>query len=223
MNSEKPQIPRFPIVVLISGRGSNLHALIEQQHAGKLNIDIKLVISNRANAAGLAMAESFGIPTRVIDHTQYCTRLDYDQQLIHVIDRCQPKLVVLAGFMRILTSEFVSHYNGKLINIHPSLLPKFKGINTHQRALEAGETEHGASVHFVTEELDSGAVLMQAKVPVLENDDAETLAARVLEQEHDLYPEAVWLIAENRVKLVDSQIEFDDKPLAKPLLLESAN
>lgn len=179
------------LVILISGRGSNMRSIIAAAEQGELNIDIAAVLSNRPDAAGLQFAHEAGISTAVIDHKLFESRESFDKAVAAEIDRYQPDFVILAGFMRILTAEFVDHFAGRLINIHPSLLPKFKGLHTHQRAIEAGETEHGASVHFVTAELDDGPVILQAKVPVLTDDDADTLAARVLEQEHLLYPAAI--------------------------------
>lgn len=179
------------LVILISGRGSNMRSIIAAAEQGELNIDIAAVLSNRPDAAGLQFAHEAGISTAVIDHKLFESRESFDKAMAAEIDRYQPDFVILAGFMRILTVEFVDHFAGRLINIHPSLLPKFKGLHTHQRAIEAGETEHGASVHFVTAELDDGPVILQAKVPVLTNDNADTLAARVLEQEHMLYPAAI--------------------------------
>jgi len=186
MSQSKPAV-----VILISGRGSNMKSIVEAKNNGQLDIDIAAVISNRPDAAGLDYAEQQGIKTAVIDHKGFDSRESFDQALATKIDGFNPKLVVLAGFMRILTSEFVEHYSKRLINIHPSLLPKFKGLDTHQRAIEAGEAEHGASVHFVTPELDDGPVILQASVPVLSDDSAATLAARVLVEEHKLYPAAI--------------------------------
>jgi len=182
------------LVILISGRGSNMQSIMSAIQAGELNAEIAAVISNRPDAAGLTSAAQAGIATEVINHRDFESRDAFDQQLAQRIDHYTPDFVILAGFMRILTAEFVNHYQGQLINIHPSLLPKFKGLNTHQRAIDAKETEHGASVHFVTAELDDGPVILQAKVPVLEEDSAETLAARVLKQEHKLYPDAIKLL-----------------------------
>ena len=179
------------LVILISGRGSNMLSIIQAIQEKRLDAQIAAVISNRPDAAGIVSAQQAGIDTQLLDHKSFESREAFDASLIQVIDRYQPDYVVLAGFMRILTAEFVEHYAGKLINIHPSLLPKFNGLHTHQRALEAGESEHGASVHFVTAELDDGPVILQAKVPVMADDSAETLAARVLEQEHMLYPAAL--------------------------------
>ncbi|HET8807397.1 MAG TPA: phosphoribosylglycinamide formyltransferase [Methylophaga sp.] len=182
------------LVILISGRGSNMQSIIRAIDAGELNAEIVAVISNRPDAAGLQTAAGAGIKTQLINHRDFDSREAFDNELAQVVDKYQPDFVLLAGFMRILTAEFVKHFSGKLINIHPSLLPKFKGLHTHQRAIEAGEKEHGASVHFVTAELDDGPVVLQAKVPVLADDTPELLAARVLVAEHKLYPDAIKLL-----------------------------
>lgn len=182
------------IVILISGRGSNMLSIIKAINDGELNASIVAVISNRPHAPGISLAQEAGITTSFVDHELFPSREEFDQALAKKIDLYQPDLVVLAGFMRILTTEFVEHFANRLINIHPSLLPKFKGLNTHQRAIEAGEKEHGASVHFVTPELDDGPIVLQARVNILETDDATTLAARVLEKEHKLYPDAIKLL-----------------------------
>jgi len=187
------------IVILISGSGSNMAALLraaEQQHwAKRLNARVSAVISNKADAEGLGLAKQHGIATAVVDHTAFSgepqPREAFDAALMAEIDPHQPHLVVLAGFMRILTPNFVAHYRGRLINIHPSLLPAFTGLNTHARAIEAGCQFAGATVHRVTDQLDHGDILAQAVVPVLPNDTADTLAARVLTQEHLMYPRAV--------------------------------
>lgn len=179
------------LVILISGRGSNMQSIIDVINAGTLAAEITAVISNRPDAAGLESAAQAGIMTEIVNHRSYQSREAFDQHLAKRIDNYTPDFIILAGFMRILTAEFVAHFKGRLINIHPSLLPKFKGLNTHQRAIDAGESEHGASVHFVTETLDDGPVILQAKVPVFKEDSAETLAARVLTQEHKLYPDAI--------------------------------
>ena len=179
------------IVILISGRGSNMISIVKAAQDGQLPVTIAAIISNRPAAAGLEFAQQAGIKTAIINHKDFDSRESFDQALTKEIDTYSPTLVVLAGFMRILTTEFVDHYAGKLINIHPSLLPKFKGLDTHQRAIDAGEKEHGASVHIVTAELDDGPVVLQARVAILSNDTASTLAARVLEQEHQLYPKAI--------------------------------
>lgn len=167
---------------------------------------IAAVISNRPDAAGLEIARDAGIPTAVVNHRDYLDRMQFDAALAAAIDQYQPDLVVLAGFMRILTENFVNHFAGRLVNIHPSLLPSFTGLDTHQRAIDAGVKFHGATVHFVTSELDHGPIITQAVVPVHENDDAETLAARVLVQEHQIYPRAVRDLLEGRLVLKDGRV-----------------
>ncbi len=215
----EPKNP-LPVVVLISGSGSNLQALIDGAAGGELPIRIEAVISNEPDAFGLERARRAGIAAEVVDHRAFDSREAFDQALMAAIDRHQPGLVVLAGFMRILTPAFVHHYAGRLLNIHPSLLPKYQGLHTHRRALEAGDAEHGASVHFVTEELDGGPVILQAKVPVLPGDTPERLAARVLEKEHRIYPLVVKWFAQGRLRLDGDGVLFDDHPLPRPLLLD---
>ena len=207
-------------MVLLSGRGSNFQALLRAIGNGTLPAEIRAVISNRPDAAGLASAAQAGIPTAVVDHRLYPDRESCDAALQASIDTHDPGLVVLAGFMRILTPAFVRHYEGRLINIHPSLLPRFRGLDTHARALREGVTEHGASVHFVTEELDGGPVILQARVPVHPGDSAELLAERVLKEEHRLYPAAVRLLATGRITWKDHQPRLDGVPLEHPLLLD---
>ena len=202
----------LPLVVLISGRGSNLQSIIDGAADGSLPVTIAAVVSNEAEAYGLERARRAGIVTRVICHRDFESRQQFDAELIRTIDEFNPGLVVLAGFMRILTPAFVHHYQGRLMNIHPSLLPKFPGIDTHQRAIDAGVKEHGASVHFVTPELDGGPVILQAGVPVKEGDDADTLAARVLEQGHRIYPQAIKWFAEGRLELKGGRVMLDGKP-----------
>ncbi len=209
------------LVVLISGRGSNLQALIDAQQSGDMQAHVRAVISNSPDAQGLERAHKAGIETKVLDQREFTSRDMYDEALMQVIDSFRPGLVVLAGFMRILTKAFVNHYHGRLINIHPSLLPAYRGLHTHRRVLEAGDKEHGASVHFVTEELDAGAVLLQAKVPVLTNDKESALAARVLEQEHRIYPLAVNWIAKGRVKLQHDKIRLDGNFLSAPVIIDT--
>ncbi len=204
------------LVVLISGRGSNLTALID---AANPLVQLSAVISNQAEAKGLLTAPAAGIPTAVLDHRPFSSRLAFDQALQVLIDRYQPEVVALAGFMRILTPELVAHYRGRLINIHPSLLPKFKGLHTHQRVLAAGLTEHGASVHFVTAELDGGPVILQAKVPVLPQDDEDSLAARVLMAEHKIYPQVIHWFAQGRIRLEENQVFLDDQLIQSPVVL----
>jgi len=178
------------IVILISGRGSNMQALL----GAKLPCRIAAVISNRADAEGLSIAKTQGIPTAVVDHRDYPDRASFDVALARVIDEFHPDIVALAGFMRILTPDFVAHYNGKLVNIHPSLLPAYGGLDTHARALRDGVKIHGCTVHFVTPDLDHGPIIIQAAVPVMDDDTEQTLAARVLREEHRIYPQAIrWL------------------------------
>ena len=187
------------LVVLISGNGSNLQAIIDNITNNNLPAQIVAVISNKADAYGLERAKKAGIEQQVLSHKDYSDRNQYDLALKELIDGYQPDLIILAGFMRILSNKFVEHYFHKMMNIHPSLLPKYKGLNTHQRAIDAGDKEHGCSVHFVTPELDDGPVILQATVKIKENDTAETLAQRVHEQEHRIYPEAIRMFAEKTI------------------------
>ncbi len=187
------------IVILISGRGSNMEAIVRAFKREKWSARLCAVISNRADAAGLAFAEKEGIPTRVVPHKDYPDRDSYDAALQKAIDEHRPDLVILAGFMRILTDGFVNHYTGRMINIHPSLLPSFRGLHTHRQAIEAGVRVHGATVHFVTPELDGGPIIAQAVVPVLPDDDENSLADRVLEQEHRLYPRVIGWFVEGKL------------------------
>lgn len=183
------------IVILISGRGSNMEAIVQACAQQNWSARIAAVISNKATAGGLEFAASHGIATAVVDHKQFDSREAFDTELARVIDGYQPDLVVLAGFMRILTEGFVRHYDGRLLNIHPSLLPAFPGLHTHERAIEAGCKLAGATVHLVTPELDHGPIVIQAAVPVLVGDTGDTLSARVLKQEHQIYPRAVrWFV-----------------------------
>ena len=205
---------QFKIIVLISGNGSNLQAIIDEIQQGKLNVSICAVISDRPGAYGLQRATKAKIPGHVIEYSRYEDRASFDTALMQQIDAYQPDLIVLAGFMRILTPEFVQHYLGKMINIHPSLLPKYQGLNTHRRALEAGDEEHGATVHYVTPELDSGPVILQAQVPVLASDSAETLEQRVHQAEYQIYPEAIRLIASGQVSFRNNLVYYHDKPIS---------
>jgi len=216
----EPATAKLPVVVLISGRGSNLRAIIDCMHAGKLPIEIRAVISNRPGAAGLQYASAAGIATETLDHTSFMERAQFDQALQAAIDRHTPGLVVLAGFMRILTADFVNHYRGRMLNIHPSLLPAFPGLDTHRRVLESGVREHGASVHFVTPDTDGGPVILQAHVPVKSGDTKESLAARLLPEEHRLYPLAILWFASGRVSVDDTgQASLDGAPLTTPVNL----
>jgi phosphoribosylglycinamide formyltransferase 1 len=193
------------IVILISGRGSNMEAIIAAVANG-LPIKIRAVISNRPDAVGLTTAKQHGIATHALDHKTFATREAFDAALMQIIDTHAPDIVVLAGFMRVLTASFVNHYTNRLVNIHPSLLPSFPGVHTHQRALQAGVKIHGATVHLVTPELDHGPIIVQAAVPVLPGDTEATLAARVLAQEHRIYPLALRWLAEDKVKVDENGV-----------------
>ena len=199
--------------MLISGSGSNLQAIIDAQESGELPIKICAVVSNIDNVKGLERAEKHNIPAFVIDHRVFSSREEFDDRLRGIIDAQAPDVVVLAGFMRVLTPEFTQHYAGKLINIHPSLLPKYPGLHTHRRALHAGDKEHGVTVHFVTAELDGGPAIIQAVVPVLDSDDEKSLAQRVLVEEHHIYPIAIKWLAEKRLKMHDGYAWLDGKKL----------
>ena len=206
------------IVILISGGGTNLQAIIDAVKAGKINATISAVISNRVNAKGLERARNEHINAVVIDQDEYQDRASYDRALISEIDRYKPELIVLAGFMRILSDAFISHFEHMILNIHPSLLPEFRGLHTHRRALEASKQIHGASVHFVSNELDSGPVVIQAEVPVLADDPEATLAARVLRQEHIIYPMAIAWYIDGRLKVNDNTVQLNNKVLHRPAL-----
>ncbi len=208
-------------VVLIGGNGSNLQALIDNQTMA-LDAHIVGVISHRPDAYGLQRAQLAKIPTTTVSHVDFENRALFENALRISIDAYQPDLILLAGFMRVLSSDFVNHYQGKLLNIHPSLLPKYKGLHTHQRVLEAGDKEHGASVHFVTAELDGGPIIAQIKVPVEPQDDENTLSLRVLQAEHWLYPQIVIWFAQNRLKYTQNVVTLDGKrlpPLGQQLSL----
>ena len=199
------------IVVVISGNGSNLQAIIDQCAAGKIDGQVVAVISNNADAYGLVRAEQADISTVVLDHKAYSDRDEYDHVLAATIDIFQADLVVLAGFMRILSTGFVEHFAGRLLNIHPSLLPKYKGLHTHQRAIDANDEEHGCSVHFVTAELDGGPVILQARVPVFDEDTADTLAERVQEQERQIYPLVCNWFCTGRLKMENDHAYLDNQ------------
>ncbi|RJG14574.1 phosphoribosylglycinamide formyltransferase [Massilia cavernae] len=198
------------IVILISGRGSNMEAVVRAAQSEAWPARIAAVISNKADAKGLEFAQAHGIPTAVVANKDFPTRDQFDAKLQEVIDGFAPDLVVLAGFMRILTAPFVEHYEGRLLNIHPSLLPLFPGLDTHQQAINARVAEHGATVHFVTAELDHGPVVVQVKVPVLPGDTEDTLSARVLVEEHKLYPLAIRLFVEDRLSIVGGGVRIAD-------------
>ncbi|HEX4878805.1 MAG TPA: phosphoribosylglycinamide formyltransferase [Limnobacter sp.] len=205
------------MVVLISGRGSNLQALIDHANTTAA-YQISAVISNRPQAGGLALAAQAGIATRVLDHTEFSVRESFDSAMAELIDQFEPDWVVLAGFMRILTEGFVDHFQGRLVNVHPSLLPAFPGLNTHQQALDAGVRVHGVTVHLVTAQLDHGPIVDQAVVPVLPGDTAEALAQRVLALEHVIYPRAVAALASGHIRVVDGSLQGAlDPPLVHAL------
>lgn len=201
------------IVVLISGSGSNLQSLIDGCHTGAIDARIVAVISNQGNAYGLVRAQQAGIPVCCLDAKQYTDRQAYDSALQTHIDQYQPDLVVLAGFMRILTPSFVQHFAGKLLNIHPSLLPKYPGLHTHRKALKNGDKEHGTSVHFVTEELDGGPVILQAKVPIFAQDNEEDVIERVKTQEHTIYPLVVEWFVSGRLVMDEGKAVLDGQIL----------
>ncbi|EAR59743.1 phosphoribosylglycinamide formyltransferase [Neptuniibacter caesariensis] len=201
------------IVVLISGSGSNLQAVMDAIDAGQINGRIEAVLSNKAEAFGLERATKAGIPALILKHTDFESRESFDQAMIEKIDQHKPDLIVLAGFMRILSAEFVRHYQGRMFNIHPSLLPKYKGLHTHQRAIEAGDSEHGCTVHFVTEELDGGPLAVQGKVSIDGDDNAESLQQKVHKVEHQIYPLAVEWFCADRLKWTKDGVELDGKQL----------
>ncbi len=211
MREEKAEPAR--IVVLISGSGSNMQAIAEACQQQNIDAEIVAVISNRPGVAGLERAQQFDIANEVLDHTSFATREEFDINLMRAIDEHSPDLVVLAGFMRILTSDFVRRYKGRLLNIHPSLLPKYKGLHTHKKALEAGDKEHGVTVHFVSEDLDGGPNIIQAVVPVLDDDSEITLQSRVQIQEHIIYPIAVKWFTEGRLTMLKGDAYFDNQAL----------
>ncbi len=200
---------RARLAILISGRGSNMQAFVDACAGGELEADIAVVLSNNPDAAGLGKAAAAGLTTSCIDHRQYPSREAFDQALVDALMPLGIDLVILAGFMRILTPVFIEPFRGRLLNIHPSLLPRYPGLNTHQRALDAGDREAGVTVHFVTPELDGGPPVIQARVPILPGDTADTLAARVIVQEHVIYPIAARWFIQGRLKLTDEGASLD--------------
>lgn len=201
------------IVVLVSGSGSNLQAIIDACHAQHIDGQVVAVISNKANVYAIKRAKYAAIPSHVISHLDYSSRELFDQAVIQKIDIYQPDLIVLAGYMRILTPTFVQHYIGRMLNIHPSLLPKYPGLHTYQRAISAGDDEHGTTVHFVTEELDGGPIVLQAKVPIFEGDSEDEVISRVLEQEHQIYPLVIKWFCQNRLKMHNGHAYLDNQQL----------
>jgi phosphoribosylglycinamide formyltransferase-1 len=210
---------RQPIVILISGRGSNMRALIESSRSENSAYAVAAVISDKASAGGLEVAADFGIATRALPAAKGVERAAYDAALASTVEEYSPALIVLAGFMRILSPQFVARFPGKILNIHPSLLPKYTGLHTHQRAIDARETEHGVTVHFVSEQLDGGPRVLQARVPVLPGDTEGALSDRVLQLEHVIYPLAVNWFCQGRLRWGAGQAWLDGKPLDQPLQL----
>jgi len=204
--------------ILISGSGTNLQAFIDAVAAGDLDLDLCVVFSNRPDAFGLERAEKAGIPTACIRHGDYPDRESFDRAVIEELDRLKPDLLVLAGFMRILSPMFVDHYEGRILNIHPALLPKYPGLNTHQRALDAGDEWHGSTVHFVTEELDGGPRIMQGRLRVDPEETAGELQTRVQAIEHQIYPEAAGLVGSGRVVFKDGKSWVDDEVAEEPFV-----
>jgi len=207
----------LPTVILISGRGTNMRVIAERAADGTLPIGIRAVVSNRADAEGLQAAAAMNIPIRVLAPRDFADRAAYDQELVRLVSEYAPQLVVLAGFMRILTPHFIGAFAGRILNIHPSLLPGYRGLHTHRRVLEAGDELHGVSVHFVTDELDGGPVILQAEVPVLPGDSETTLSARVQRAEHRIYPQVIEWFARGRLLLKDGRAWLEGKPLQTPL------
>jgi phosphoribosylglycinamide formyltransferase-1 len=212
----------LPIAIVISGRGSNMLAIARACAGGRLDAEVQCVIADRLGAAGLAHAAALGLATLMVPYRDFPDRESFEAALATRIDASGARLVVLAGFMRILTPGFTARYAGRLLNVHPSLLPRYPGLHTHARALAAGDREHGASIHFVTGELDGGPVVLQARVPVLAGDTPESLAARVQTQEYRLYPRVIGWIAAGRLRLADGKPELDGRILEIPLDLAGA-
>jgi len=205
------------LVILISGSGSNLQSIIDSIKSGKLNAKISVVISNVANVKGLQRAIDNDIPALTLPHGDFPDRESFDTKLQSLIDSFKPDLVVLAGFMRILSQDIAKHFRGRMLNIHPSLLPKYPGLHTHQRALDAKDNEHGTSIHFVTEELDGGPLIYQKSFPIEENDNTDSLFEKVQKLEHQMYPEVIAWFATGRLKLEEGQVLFDGKQLTETI------
>lgn len=212
---------RMPVAILISGRGTNMRVIAELAAADALPIDIRVVVSDQAQAAGLASAASMGIETRTLSPRDYPDRAAYDAALVQLLAPYAPQLIVLAGFMRILSATFIDAFAGRILNVHPSLLPKYRGLHTHRRALEAGDAVHGVSIHFVTQELDGGPLVSQALIDVRPDDTPETLSSRVQQQEHRIYPQAIEWFAAGRLRLRDNQVWLDGRPLEQPVVVDA--
>jgi phosphoribosylglycinamide formyltransferase 1 len=219
MTADKPA--RLPIAILLSGRGSNMRAIAELAAAGSLPVDIRVIVSDQPQAPGLDIARSLGLTTEVLSPHDYADRPSYDRALASLVAGYEPVLVVLAGFMRILTSEFIARFAGRIMNIHPSLLPKYRGLHTHRRVLEARDEQHGASVHFVTQELDGGPVIIQSYLDVLANDTEDSLSARVQREEHRIYAQALAWFATGRLTLNGDAVFLDGKQLDRPVVIEA--
>ena len=211
------------LAVVISGRGSNMLAIARACASGMINARIVSVIADRAEAGGIQAARQMGLPVAVLVAREYRDREGFERALRTAIDASAAQLVVLAGFMRILSPEFVAHYAGRILNIHPSLLPRFPGLHTHERVLAAGDSAHGCSVHLVTSVLDGGPLLLQARVPVLPGDTPATLSARVQQQEHIIYPEVIGWIAAGRLRITGTAVQFDGRPLSAPRIREGSD
>ena len=206
------------LAIVISGRGSNMAAIAHACQSGQIAARIVRVISDRHDAGGIALAQRLGLEVSVVAHAEFANREAFESALSAAIDASGAGLVVLAGFLRILSPQFAQRYAGAMLNIHPALLPKFRGLHTHERALQAQETVHGASVHFVTGALDAGPIVLQARVPVRKDDTAQSLSARVQRQEHIIYPKVIGWIAANRLRLGGDVVYFDNQPLSQPLI-----
>jgi phosphoribosylglycinamide formyltransferase 1 len=212
---------RLPIAILISGRGSNMRAIAELAARARLPVEVRVVVSDKIAAAGLATAAAMGIETAVLAPQAFPDRAAYDEALAKLVAGYGPQLVVLAGFMRILTPQFIGAFAGRILNVHPSLLPKYRGLHTHRRALEACDPMHGVSVHFVTEELDGGPVIIQACVDIRPDDTEQSLSARVQRLEHTIYPRAIEWFATGRLALTAERAMLDGKPLEQPVLVDA--
>lgn len=211
-------LKKLPIVILISGRGTNMRAIAERAANGELPVEVRAVISDKADAAGLASAAAMNIPTRSLSAKEFADRASYDQALAALVQSFEPELIVLAGFMRILSPGFIAAFADRILNIHPSLLPLYRGLHTHRRALEAGDILHGCSVHFVTEELDGGPLVIQSQVKVLPGDSESSLSARVQQQEHRIYSQAIDWFARRRLQLREQRAWLDGRPLEAPVI-----